>query len=982
MIYRSIKRLTFSWSVLLLTWMQSNLLFAQDLPKLNYRSLTTKDGLSSNYVSSITQSSDNRIWIGTTKGLNVFDGNRIENIYKGNSFYDLKFNYIIDMAIDKGDYLFLSNIDFVQSLNIRNGKSLEFPNTKDVIFFDQKDKKVSFSCIGHLYQSSGPIIKSIGSKLNQNGKEIPITPANLSIGQNHKMAYSNSALIVFDKSLNIDSIYKISSVNNYFASNGDLWINTWSNGIYRIDANTKQLNKKFDLNQSNGCRFIEWKIYHKSYLLLPIGTGFYLYDALDDQLLSYNELNGVPNNFFIDAENNLWVATSNGVRIFSSLSQNLKAIKVSDDNDGEVYQINEIGDYYWLSQRYFKGFFQFDKNWKLIKKYNIFERDYKNENHLSDAYYFHYYNGFVYATGDFGIFKINPQSGNVNQICKTTQDIKLRTILPIDQHHWLIRSFNQGVYVFDAQNETLTSMDLLAFMPKETQFNFLYKTKTNGILITTTKGIYQYNDNKFEIFDKEQLPIKSYYGIAEDADEILWLGSTDGVECYDLKSKKFINIIHIPLNIGSVLRITTDHENNVWISAESGYYQYNKKLRKILRLEFEEGILGHTDQPFVFINQANEKFLAGNGLIYKLEEAIFSSLKQNPFVFEINTSKQKITHLNVDDNQQTLILQPGTTLVDINVSYPTFTLNKPFRYFYKIGEQWMPMNNGNINLTNLNVGKLKIDIKAEHKLNLNEVPIKSLYLEVLPFWYQTIWWKLFLVIIGLGLLYLLLRWREKMRLAKLTLQHSYDLRVLDLEMQNLRTQMNPHFIFNSLNSINSFIVESKTHLASDYLTKFSKLIRLILELSKSDTIPLSKELEVLRLYLKMESLRFRNSFNYQIIIEDEDGLSDIAISPMIIQPFVENAIWHGLMQKSGERQLYIKISLDKALLKIMVEDNGIGREKAKELKSKSSTDKKSYGMEITYKRIKHGNPANTVTITDLYENGIPTGTRVEIKIGL
>ena len=207
----------------------------------------------------------------------------------------------------------------------------------------------------------------------------------------------------------------------------------------------------------------------------------------------------------------------------------------------------------------------------------------------------------------------------------------------------------------------------------------------------------------------------------------------------------------------------------------------------------------------------------------------------------------------------------------------------------------------------------------------------------------------------------------------------------NLEMQALRAQMNPHFVFNSLNSIHRFILQNNRTQASEFLTKFSRLIRLILQNSQTSLITLESELESLSLYLDLESLRFDYCFSYKISVSPEMDISELKIPPLIIQPYVENAIWHGLMHKKEKGQLDIDISEENECLYIRICDNGIGRKKSAELASKSATRHKSMGIRMTADRIlllqnSYGKDPN-VTINDLvYNDGGVAGTEVIIKI--
>ncbi len=206
----------------------------------------------------------------------------------------------------------------------------------------------------------------------------------------------------------------------------------------------------------------------------------------------------------------------------------------------------------------------------------------------------------------------------------------------------------------------------------------------------------------------------------------------------------------------------------------------------------------------------------------------------------------------------------------------------------------------------------------------------------------------------------------------------------ELEMQALRSQMNPHFIFNSLNSINMFILENNRLQASEYLSKFSKLVRLILQNSQETFIPLEKELEALQLYLELESLRFADKFEYKIAVEGNIDTTMLKVPPLIIQPYAENAIWHGLMQKKENGRLEIVIYLEEEILFYKITDDGIGRKKATELRSKSASMQKSMGMRITADRIvmlQLQRNKTSITITDLVlADGNPGGTEVLIKI--
>jgi LytS/YehU family sensor histidine kinase len=204
-------------------------------------------------------------------------------------------------------------------------------------------------------------------------------------------------------------------------------------------------------------------------------------------------------------------------------------------------------------------------------------------------------------------------------------------------------------------------------------------------------------------------------------------------------------------------------------------------------------------------------------------------------------------------------------------------------------------------------------------------------------------------------------------------------------MQALRAQMNPHFIFNSLNSINRFILQNNKVQASEYLTKFSKLVRLILQNSQVSLITLESELDALALYLDLEALRFEHHFRYEIKVPKDLDVDTLKVPPLIIQPYAENAIWHGLMHKEEKGLLNIEINQEENYLAIKITDDGIGRKQAAALKTKSATKHKSVGLKITAARIammqSENDDESSVRINDLvHADGSAAGTEVIIKI--
>ncbi len=262
-----------------------------------------------------------------------------------------------------------------------------------------------------------------------------------------------------------------------------------------------------------------------------------------------------------------------------------------------------------------------------------------------------------------------------------------------------------------------------------------------------------------------------------------------------------------------------------------------------------------------------------------------------------------------------------------------------------------------------------------------EIEIQNLRIEKQR---NRIYYILSVIVVLLVLSYLLFnRYKLKQKHFRIELEKKN----IEIEQRLLRTQMNPHFIFNSLNSINSFISDNNSEMAQSFLSKFARLMRYILEHSRKTVVLLSDEINTLKLNLELEQLRFDNRFQFQIKVDDDIDPENTYIPPMLIQPFIENAILHGLAAKEGENgSLLIHLKSVGELMLCVIEDNGIGREKAAEIKKKSGKgNHKSLGMQVTKERLsiltEKYKQEITYKITDVKDaDGNASGTKVELTI--
>jgi hypothetical protein len=309
------------------------------------------------------------------------------------------------------------------------------------------------------------------------------------------------------------------------------------------------------------------------------------------------------------------------------------------------------------------------------------------------------------------------------------------------------------------------------------------------------------------------------------------------------------------------------------------------------------------------------------------------------------------------------------------------------KFYYKLenyDEDWRPAGGGEkAYYYYVPPGKYIFRVKAANITNGVSAE-KLIGIIISPPWWQT-WWaySLFALCFFTGIFLILILQKKRVIEKERKLGKERE-----LEMQALRAQMNPHFIFNCLNSINHFVLKNETEAASDYLTKFSRLIRTVLNNSKRSMVSLEEELEMLQLYLEMEKLRFKNIFTYNIHLYKQVEPKQISIPPLLFQPFAENAVWHGLMHKKDPGRLDIHLKIDKDLLICIIEDNGVGRSFALASESKYVKKGKSMGIQITRDRLAliNGNGNGGVersdfVIQDLYdEAGLAAGTKVILRV--
>jgi ligand-binding sensor domain-containing protein len=441
----------------------------------------------------------------------------------------------------------------------------------------------------------------------------------------------------------------------------------------------------------------------------------------------------------------------------------------------------------------------------------------------------------------------------------------------------------------------------------------------------------------------------------------------------------------------NILSIITDIPGYIWLCTD----------RQIGRIELATGKwqwLGAGDglKPTRFFAQSlrllpNGKIMAGSGDgIFIIDPSqLHSAPTYPPYLVNFRIFNTPARFDTALQDLKEIRLSYLENFFSFDISSLDYLQGSGIEYAYKLegfDKDWQYLgNNHSASYTNVPGGKYTLLFKARSATGDWVVSPQQIHVIIgRPFWLK--WW--FFVLCAAAVVvfvYILYRYRFNQVRNTARLKADYEIKLNELEMSALRTQMNPHFIFNCLNTINSFINSNQKTQANQYITRFARLIRLILENSRQRRIALSSELEALNLYIQLEQLRFDNRFTYTLITDDALDLDNVEVPPLIIQPFVENAILHGILPKKDKGNITIRIIHDGNRLRYIIADDGIGREEARRRQKEGMLKKQSHGMDITLKRIELFNKENafeeTVIIKDLTDTqGNAAGTSVEILL--
>ncbi|MEP7317845.1 MAG: histidine kinase, partial [Panacibacter sp.] len=483
----------------------------------------------------------------------------------------------------------------------------------------------------------------------------------------------------------------------------------------------------------------------------------------------------------------------------------------------------------------------------------------------------------------------------------------------------------------------------------------------------------------FSLLSKKGKPIRPVTYLASDGGDVLYMGVAGAFAMYHISTgnldlyTKQTGIISTAIN-----DLTSDSQGNALIATEGGLVFYNKQKMKFSSFTKADGL---PDDEVVGINFADQE----KKILFMGFAKTYCLLEPQNFLLEKAVPANVITHVEVEgeslpvDIAQTLSYKQNS----ISFTYTGINYNQGQQNNYAcmlegFDKEWKyPGTERKVNYINLPPGNYTFKIKsANHQGEWNEQPATFAFEITPPFW-QQLWFRSLIICAVIFSIFYFIKRRE----ASIKNENNIKLQMSELRMQALRAQMNPHFIFNSLNSIQNYILSNNTIDAAGYLSKFAKLMRRILDQSKHNFLPLGEVMETLKMYVEIEAFRFNNEFTYAFNVEDDDDLLDVRIPPMLLQPFVENAILHGLMPKTGSKKLSINCIIVNSNVEIVIDDNGIGRTQHNAKAGHTSQGEKlTAGMLESLQQIQ--NIKASIEIIDKTEDEVPSGTTVKLILPL
>lgn len=963
-------------------------LHAADAQEYNYLQYTVADGMPSNTVYDVKQDKEGFIWLATDAGVTRFDGRKFVTFTQKDG---LPSNDIIILYCDKFNRVWMvpmhNSVCYFQRGKIHNYKNdsilskMRFPTMVSYIA-ETKNGDVAFQSI-----TSGNL--SISLVLTTDNKIInPKQPeSNFSMGSVGSGDQPDEFRYCY-----YDTINKIASTYIYKVTEDKfrpVAINGWRKNSDYVTRYKIQNGKRVLIDSTlypHLKNLAMWDVrsdkvlfYEKSPNVQRIASlmnddshtvfqathdGVYMNDSVTGKIVGWLAPGKICNRVFIDREKNIWISThTDGVLLLPN--KDISTISVNQPNDNIIYlhkKGNTVfaggthGNLYTLENNKIKQYnldyyIQFANNQDQINKINWIEP-------ASDA--------LILGSDDF-ILKYYP---NKKKHDFSKVDV-IKSMSTIGTDSILVATGRRTVLM---NSRTLKILDTI--WPHRSYSGHksgnAYYIGTPGGLLKVTPG-------------QPMVPMQNIYpdlqalvnNIHKEPDGSFWM-STTGNGVIRMRNDSIIQIFN------AANGLLSDNCKSLFLDQKFVWVGTEKGLNRIDRLFPSAPIVKYTIEDGLAANDIHS-ILSDSGKLYLGTAGKIS-------IFDTSVIKRpsicNLILLSMEGGKRALNADSLPTLrynensLRFEFTGLSFRSSKNITYYYRLNgfsDTWDSTLNTTLEFLALPPGDYKLEIFARNKFGINSKTIIAPFIITPPFW--NTWW--FRILVG-AILVAIVWWIVLRRIRLEQVKSITQNRINELEQLALRSQMNPHFIFNCLNSIQNFLLQNNFEKTNEYLTSFAHLIRQTLDNSSRSAISIDSEARYLSSYLELESMRFGHSFVYEIEVDPAIDGGNTYIPTMILQPYVENSIRHGLRyRQDGVKNVSVHFKKRGNTLVCLVEDNGIGRKKASELKSFMHVEYQSKGMTLTAERIAALNRRQDIPITvdviDLEEDGNATGTQVIVR---
>jgi len=932
-----------------------------------YHTIDKTSGLPSNSVYDIFQDSKGFMWFATSKGISKYDGSKFT------SYSSQEQSSVAGSTISEDQFgrIWYCNFDGFLYY-VENGKLLPLNQPETIGYY-------KYGIIGNLLY------------LIQKNKILIYDLKSLKPVASHKIEGENIFFTFSDD----EKFYVLADFFYEFQG-------TKSAKKYQIPENLKKNYTSAIIQKSNDGLIIISKFQKKYYLFK---------NGIFTEKPFAKELDYIQNNSFTSREN--WICSTNGIyRNFFSEDKNEIRHYFSGFNISSIFRDNS--GYFWISTLN-KGLIlvedfgsqmiamnsrpilldiykenllisaKKDELYQLSKNNTEPKKIYSgNNNHFVSQLFADENSETVYFTSS--LFKIlNLRTKKLSEIQLAVKEVKridekylsfsasgMNGIFPVNQN---LKSDWDEVYQNSKKEKS--NFSEVPFLEKSNGKSTTYNAHNQTIYYATNVGLFAKTKQSLsEILSNGK---RLYISKLISYNDKIFALSTNGT-IYRISKSNGISDFQMPENIRmehvSKLKIIG---NTLYLFGEKTLFEYDLKNNSFRKTLYSNDF----DISDIAVFDGKNIFATSKGLL------IFDKTKSNPvtipkFIINQISANEKTVSLKQLKN-----LNSNENNIRISFSVLSFVPTQKTEILYRInGKNWQNLEKDNreLVLNSLSFGDYTIDFKTKTEDQLSE--IQSIPFSIAkPFWLQ-IWFIIPVILIFLLLVYLFFR----MRIRKIRKQNQMVLEKMELEknlneskLKAIKSQMNPHFFYNALNTIQAFILSNEKKMAVSYLSKFSLLTRTILDMTEKEDLSISEEIKTLALYLEIEKVRFSNDFEYHILCDEMLENENPKIPSMLLQPYVENAIKHGLLHKKGEKKLTISFEKEADFILIKIDDNGIGRKKSGELNLIKTRTHKSFATDALQKRIDilNSNKKNKITleyIDKLNPAEQSTGTAVIIEI--